>query len=193
MAEIYLAFVDTPGLFAGMIRHTIRQKYVHVVLSMDASLNEAYSMGRRNPAVPLIAGFEREDKEKILRAFPTAEYMICAVSCTPEQKQWLRNELARLYDSRFRYHYAVLGLPFLLGNVPFYQKNHYTCASLLARLLEQAGVCGFDKHFSLVTPRDFYHMPGKRVIFEGRLEELVGPGGRRAAMPLRPCLAETRA
>lgn len=55
MAQIYIAFVDTPGFFAGMIRQVIKQKYIHVVLSMDAELEEAYSVGRRNPAVPLFA------------------------------------------------------------------------------------------------------------------------------------------
>ena len=75
MAQIYIAFVDTPGFFAGMIRQVIKQKYIHVVLSMDAELEEAYSVGRRNPAVPLFAGFEKEDKRKILTVFPTADYM----------------------------------------------------------------------------------------------------------------------
>lgn len=37
MAQIYIAFVDTPGFFAGMIRQVIKQKYIHVVLSMDAA------------------------------------------------------------------------------------------------------------------------------------------------------------
>ena len=61
MEQIYLAFVDTPGFFASIIRRVIGIPYVHVVLSMDADLREAYSVGRRNPAVPLIAGFEKEN------------------------------------------------------------------------------------------------------------------------------------
>ena len=52
-------------------------------------------------------------------------------------------------EQRFHYHYAVLGLPFILMNIPFYQKNHYTCSSFLAKLLEEAGVCCWDKHFFL--------------------------------------------
>ncbi len=60
MEQIYLAFVDTPGFFASIIRRVIGIPYVHVVLSMDADLREAYSVGRRNPAVPLIAGFEKK-------------------------------------------------------------------------------------------------------------------------------------
>ena len=59
MAHIYIALVDTPGFFASLIRHYLGQKYVHVVLSLDEQLSEAYSFGRRNPYIPLIAGFER--------------------------------------------------------------------------------------------------------------------------------------
>ena len=55
-----MGFVDTPGFFASIIRHVIKQKYVHVVLGLDAGLDEAYSVGRRNPAIPILAGFEKE-------------------------------------------------------------------------------------------------------------------------------------
>ena len=47
MEQIYLAFVDTPGFFASIIRRVIGIPYVHVVLSMDADLREAYSVGRK--------------------------------------------------------------------------------------------------------------------------------------------------
>ena len=87
MAKLYLAFVDTPGLFAGIIRRVIKQKYIHVAISLDSDLEETYSIGRRHPSVPLIAGFEKEDANKILRAFPQADYMVCSLECTEEQKE----------------------------------------------------------------------------------------------------------
>ena len=92
MSEIYIAFADTPGFFAGIIRRVIRQKYIHVALALDPFLRETYSIGRRHPAVPLIAGFEREDKRKILRVFPEADYMVCSISCTAQQKEYIKEE-----------------------------------------------------------------------------------------------------
>lgn len=59
MEKIYIAFVDTPGLFASALHGYLKQKYIHVLLSLDENLDEAYSFGRRNPAVPLVAGYER--------------------------------------------------------------------------------------------------------------------------------------
>lgn len=156
MTEIYIAFVDTPGIFASIIRRVIKQKYIHVAIGLDENLDEAYSIGRRHPSIPLIAGFEKEEKRKILRAFPGADYMICSIPCTQEQKQFIKEELHEAMKNRYRYHYTILGLPFLLFGKPFYQKNHYTCSSYAAELLEKAGVCTWNKHFSLVTPKDFY-------------------------------------
>lgn len=173
MAQLYIAFVDTPGLFAGIIRRVLKQKYIHVALSLDPRLEEAYSIGRRHPSVPLIAGFEKEDKRKILKAFPGADYMICSLECTTEQKEYVEERLQEAMRKRFRYHYTILGLPFLLMNIPFYQKNHYTCSSYAARLLEEAGICRWEKHFSLVTPKDFLEYREKQKIFEGSLRELV--------------------
>lgn len=91
MEQIYLAFVDTPGFFASIIRRVIGIPYVHVVLSMDADLREAYSVGRRNPAVPLIAGFEKENTLEIEAVFPHAKYKVVRMQCTAEQKKVLQD------------------------------------------------------------------------------------------------------
>lgn len=173
MEHIYLAFVDTPGFFASLIRYFIKQRYIHVVLSMDARLEEAYSVGRRNPLIPIFAGFERENKRAIYRAFPTAQYKICELTCSKEQKEQICKTLRRDFKRRFHYHYTVLGLPFIVLGMPFYQKNHYTCSSYIARLLKENEIVISEKHFSLVTPRDIYEYPNKRTIFEGPLAEFL--------------------
>lgn len=173
MEHIYIALVDTPGLFAALIRRFLKQKYIHVVIAMDERLEEAYSFGRRNPRIPLFAGFEKEDTRKILRAFPTAEYMVCELACSRQQKEQIREQLRKDYTRRRHYHYAVPGLPFIVCGRPFYWKNQYTCSSYIARLLEENQIYISGKHFSLVTPKDFYLYPDKRVLYEGSLAEFV--------------------
>ena len=71
-------------------------------------------------------------------------------------------------------HYAVAGLPFLVAGRPFYLKNRYTCSSYIARVLQENQIRISGKHFSLVTPKDFYLYSDKKVIFEGSLAEFVG-------------------
>ena len=152
--KLYIALVNTPGIFAWMIRKTIKIDYIHVVLSLDQNLEDAYSVGRRNPFLPFFAGFEKENPVQILRAFPTAHYKIYAIPCTKEQKQRIALQLAQCYQKRFRFHYCILGLPFLLTKRPFYQKN-----------------------FSLVTPKDFYEYPKQDILYEGALETFCRQNG----------------
>lgn len=177
MDKLYIGLVDTPGLFAWIIRKVIKQDYIHVVLGMDETLEECYSVGRRWPSVPILAGFEREDKSKILKAFPTARYMVFAIACTKEQKENIRMQLQQCYKDRYHYHYCIAGLPFLLLKKEFFREKRYTCSSFVARILEQNGLKLFEKHFSLVTPRDFYELEHKEVIYEGELRNL--PQGER--------------
>lgn len=95
MTEIYIAFVDTPGIFASIIRRVIKQKYIHVAIGLDENLDEAYSIGRRHPSIPLIAGFEKEEKRKILRAFPGADYMICSIHALKNKSSLLKRSFMR--------------------------------------------------------------------------------------------------
>lgn len=170
MENIYLALVDTPGIFASLIRRVTGINYIHVVLSLDEELQEAYSVGRRNPAIPIFAGFEKEDTEKIERQFPTAQYKVLALECTKEQKMGIARQLKECYEKRFQYRYCILGLPMILLNIPFYQKNHYTCSSFTANILQENGIALFDKHFSLVTPRDFFELEQTKMVYEGTLQ-----------------------
>lgn len=171
MAQIYFALVDTPGFFASIIRRVTGIDYIHVVLSMDEELQEAYSVGRRHPSIPILAGFEKEDTEKIERAFPTARYKVVSLECTAEQKAQIAGKLQECYEKRYQYHYCVLGLPMILCNRPFYQRNHYTCSSFTANILQEHGIALFDKHFSLVTPRDFYELEQTETVYEGTLRK----------------------
>lgn len=173
MTYIYIALVDTPGFFASLIRSFLKQRYIHVVIAADEKLNEAYSVGRRNPAVPIFAGFEKEDKYEILHTFPKAYYRVCRLECTYEQKKSIMQRLEADYVRRFHIHYAVPALPFILLGIPFYVRNQYTCSSYIAKLLEENGLGISDKHFSLVTPKDFCEYDRMQTVFEGELKELA--------------------
>ncbi len=191
MTKIYIAFVNTPGIFASIIRKVLKQKYVHVALSMDEALEECYSVGRRNPEIPFLAGFEKEDKNRILKKYPMAEYKVCEISCTPKQKEVIGERLRQaMRDRRYYhytilgyrryYHYTILGLPLILLQIPFRQKNYYTCSSYIAEVLQMCGVWDWEKHTSIVTPKDFLIHEGKETVFEGRLEEITDGRAEKA-------------
>ena len=77
------------------------------------------------------------------------------------------------YEHRWRYHYAVMELPFIAMGRAVHRSRHFTCSSFAAKFLSDAGITSFAKDESLVTPKDFYEWDGYTCIFRGKLRELV--------------------
>ena len=168
--KLYIVLVATPGIFATLIKLVTRHKYIHVVLGMDKELKYAYSFGRRNPKIPILSGFEHEEMDKVVEHFPKALCMVTEIDCTPEQKKNVWKRIRYYEKNAKRYHYTILGLPFMLVNKPFHQKRRYACSQFVARTLEDYGIRKFDKHYSLMTPKDFYYMPDKKILYVGTIE-----------------------
>lgn len=168
--KLYLVLISTPGIFATLIRIFTRNKYIHIVLGMDEELKHAYSFGRRNPKIPILSGFEHERMDKVVEHFPKALCMVAEITCTKEQKKNVWKRINYYKKNAKRYHYTVLGLPFLVLGKPFHQKRRYACSQFVARTLEDYGIRKFDKHYSLVTPKDFYDMPDKKILYVGTIE-----------------------
>ncbi len=171
--RLYIALVDTPGIFATLIRWHIKQPYIHVALGFDPDMREAYSIGRRNVKIPFFAGFEQEEIPKIARQYPEAGYKVFSIECTAEQKKEIRKYMHEMYEMRYSTHYTILGLPFLVFGRKFHQKNTYTCSSFIGKVLKDFDVYDFQKDFSLVTPKDFYHMEYSEQIYEGSIQGLL--------------------
>lgn len=168
--KLYIVLIGTPGIFATIIRWVTKIKYIHVVLGMDEDLKECYSFGRRNPKIPILSGFEQEKMDKVIEKFPKALCMVTEIECTAKQKEQIWGRINYYKQNAKRYHYTILGLPFMLFNKPFHQKRRYACSQFVARTLEDYGVRKFEKHFSLMTPRDFYEMPDKKILYVGTIE-----------------------
>lgn len=168
--KLYLVLIGTPGIFATIIKAVTRIKYIHIVLGMDEDLKNCYSFGRRNPKVPILSGFEQEKMDKVIEKYPKALCMVTEIECTKEQKKQIWGRIRYYEANAKRYHYTILGLPFMLVNKPFHQKRRYACSQFVARTLEDYGVRHFKKHYSLVTPRDFYEMPDKKILYVGTVE-----------------------
>ena len=138
---------------------------------MDADLREAYSVGRRNPAVPLIAGFEKENTLEIEAVFPHAKYKVVRMQCTAEQKKSIARQLLQCYKQRKAISLLYYRTAFHPVPDTVLSEESLYLSSFVTNILEQNGISLFQKHFSLVTPRDFYELEQTETIFEGSLHD----------------------
>lgn len=163
----------TTGIFASIIKRYTKTEYIHILLGLDKNLRYCYSYGRRYPAIPVISGFEHEELDKVVKVFPKAIIRVTEITCTPSQKQAIETRIAYYYKRRFKYHYCILGLPFLLINKPFHQKRHYTCSQFVGKMLIDHDVMKIDKHYTLLTPKDFEMMPDQNITYEGTVKDFI--------------------
>lgn len=168
--KLYLVLIGTPGIFATIIRMVTKLKYIHIVLGMDEDLDECFSFGRRNPKIPILSGFEQEKMDEVVAKFPRALCMVTEIECTKTQKELIWGRINYYKANAKRYHYTMLGLPWMLLNKPFHQKRRYACSQFVARILEDYGVRKFDRHYSIMRPGDFYNMPDKKILYVGTVE-----------------------
>ncbi len=171
--HLYITLVATPGIFAFLIRAFMGFEFIHVVLGMDKKLKHCYSFGRRDPRIPIISGFEREEMDKVQKKFKKARIAVYEIDCTKEQKEMVWDKINYYMKNRLKYKYAIIGLPFVVLNIPFHQKRHYVCSHFVARVLEDCGIRKFDKHYSVMTPLDFYNMEDKKKIYVGSLKNFL--------------------
>lgn len=163
----------TTGIFASLIKAYTKTDYIHIILGLDKDLKYCYSYGRRYPAIPVISGFEREELDKVVKVFPKVIIRVTEITCTPAQKKAIQSRIDYYYKKRFKYHYCILGLPFLLINRPFHQKRHYTCSQFVGKMLLDHKIMTFDKHYTLLTPKDFMLMAAQNITFEGTVQDFI--------------------
>ena len=117
--------------------------------------------------------------------------MICSLECTDEQKESIRIRLREAMKKRYRYHYTILGLPFLLMNRPFYW--HYIertggvpqpmQLTLITRPNEQTNkLKGERLHFGAPRLHQLFRSAQKRGSFIRLYEEPESPLNGNAAL-----------
>ena len=75
----------------------------------------------------------------------------------PQGRRNRSGKNAAWYEHRWRYHYAVMGLPFIAMGRAVHGTRHFTCSSFAKQsFLSDAGITSFAKDESLVTPEGFF-------------------------------------
>ncbi len=70
-----------------------------------------------------------------------------------------------------QYHYNFLGLFCVALDILLNRQRHFLCSQFVAYVLQRSKIVDFPKEFSLVTPRDFYAIKNKRLVYCGRLSQ----------------------
>lgn len=167
---IYIVISKTDTALGKLIQKKLGVSYNHCSISLDESLENIFSFGRKELHNVFRAGFVRESKSDGFFAKHKGSYVaVLQIPVTEAQWQQTSECLAQFKQQGGQYKYSLLGLAYCYLGIPVKRKNKYFCSQFVAELLQQAGVHLFDKDESLVRPHDFLSLGAGQVVYKGEI------------------------
>lgn len=170
MKKIYVIVSDSGSVVAKALKFFTKEKYVHVTISFDEELKNAYSFGRKYTYIPLPGGLINENYSKRCRHFSNIIAKIYELDITDYQYRKLKKDFNNNYLKNIKkYKYNVKGLYYIKKNKAIHREYHFVCSQFCGKLLSDNNIISFDKDYSLLKPEDFFDKDYSRTIFEGKL------------------------
>lgn len=169
MPIIYLIETNNHTALSQSIRFFSRYPYNHLSISLDPSLSEVYSFGRREPLNPLMAGFAKEDfshpfyKDSVGRVY--------ALQANFQEYEIIENQLHSFSLNPLAWHYNLLGLLPAYFQYSWDRSDHFFCSEFVATLLKSAGILSPLTRPSLMHPKDVIEAVHPSCIYDGRLQQ----------------------
>lgn len=173
MKKIYIVVSNSGSIVSKFLRLFTHNKYVHVTISLDKFLNEAYSFGRKFTYSPLPGGFINEMYEKRCKHFNKSESKIFELKVSNKQYKKLKDILEQEYMNNKKYKYNIIGLYYIYRNKAHHRDFRLVCSQFCGKVLIECDIVSFDKDYSLIRPTDFLDLKGTSLIFEGRTMDYI--------------------
>lgn len=167
---IYIVVSKTDTALGKLIQKKLGVSYNHCSVSLDESLENIFSFGRKELHNMFRAGFVRESKSEGFFAAHKYSYIaVLRIPVTEEQWWQVKKCLAQFKQQKNQYKYSVLGLAYCYLGIPVKRKNKYFYSQFAAELLQRSGIQLFDKDESLVRPHDFLGLESGQVVYKGEI------------------------
>lgn len=170
MKKIYLVMTQTGSILSRTIKIVTGHSYNHISISLDSSLNNMYSFGRKNPDNPFIGVFvvEKINKGTFLK-FKNTRCKVIEIDVTDRQYSLISSNINKMVLNKDDYKYNLLGLFLAAFHISFHPKKKFYCSEFVRYILKNSCV---NVSFipDIAHPNDFLKL--KHVdLYEGLLRE----------------------
>ncbi|WP_290773016.1 hypothetical protein [Anaerofustis sp.] len=186
--KVYLMFTRTNTLLSKAIYKRTKEPYTHVAISLDDSLNEFYSFGRRYTPFMLPAGFAKESPFLgVYEKNPNTEIKIIYKEIDEYKYRLIKNKLTSMYQNRKDYKYDIIGILLCNKNITFKRDKHKFCSQFVSEILSMTDIVDIKKDVKHIRPSELYFMKdikdGFSPFFEGSVYELMELGTKNYELP----------
>lgn len=169
MKRIYIIQMNTKTLPSRIISLFTMYKYSHVAISFNKNCDVTYSFGRKSLYSILNGGFVIENKSgSFFKKFNDTRCRIYEIDVTNQQYNDLVRIIKYMKRNKDVYSYDYLGIILRYLRIRITFKNKYVCSYFVAKLLEEANICNFDKDTCFIKPKDFERINGFNLIYTGK-------------------------
>lgn len=174
MKTIYILLTKSSTILSKMVGFITSDKYTHVSISFEASLQPMYSSSRKNgetlfPAGPCMENFQRG----YLKKHPFIPCALYELEVSDEIFYSAKAEVEQIMNNVDDYSFNIIGLLLCRMNIPYHRKGHYFCSQFVGEILYKSQAVELPKDTSLMRPSDYMNIPELVCHFNGRLNELL--------------------
>jgi len=170
MKYIYLVMSQTGTILSRTIKFVTNKEFNHISLSLDGSLKEMYSFGRKSPNNPFIGVFVIEgiNRGTFLR-FKNTKCRVIRVGVSDSQYDFLCSNISEMIKNKDKYKYNLLGLFMAAFNISLKFDNKFYCSEFVRYILNLSGI-DVSMVPNIAHPVDFMNMDNN-IIYEGLLKD----------------------
>ncbi|NLY20619.1 MAG: hypothetical protein GXZ08_05005 [Tissierellia bacterium] len=169
--KVYVVLSRTKTTLSRIIRYVKKIDYTHAAISLDENLDYMYSFGRKYAFNPFLGCFKHERMDRGLYDF--YDYlpgMIIELEVDEDQYETVISTIRAFLNNRKEYSYNLVGLVGSALNKPMKNDLRFFCSEFVYYVLNESGICDFNKPRGLVSPTDFLGLKG-RVVYQGNLKD----------------------
>ncbi len=171
MKNIYIILSQSGTGISRLLQFFSKKEYNHSSLSLDISLNEFYSFGRKKVNNFLIGGFVIEHKDKgVFAKFPNTPCTILEMPVDDKQYKKLQEIINNFIANKNVYKYSFLGVPLVHSKITIRRKNKFFCSQFVGYVLNLIGIKTVKAPEHL-EPIDFMEIENSKIIYKGYLQD----------------------
>lgn len=167
MPRVYLIESSNATVLNRTIRLFSHYPFNHLSISLDESLSEVYSFGRKKPNNPLVGGFVREDFHHPFYSNTDVRVHVLEIA----QDEWaaLCDYLEVFQKDSEVWRYNFLGLLPAYFNISWTREHHYFCSEFVATLFKEVDLIPDALHPERAHPKDVIEALQPLLLYEGKL------------------------
>lgn len=166
--KIYIIFSSTPLKIGKFIRFVTSNKYNHVSISLDSSLQTMYSFCRYYKSTPLYGGFVKEYSSRHKNKDKLSNIKVCEIILNDKKYHCIKEYLNSMENSQDKYIYNLFSAMFVPFRKRIFIPYSFTCVEFVVNTFSKIDDKIIkDKFYSI---QDLEKHFNSNVIYEGPIK-----------------------